>query len=98
GSGVEKVCDLRRPLSSCRANQAESDDRCIAVLLDTDILCGVGGRGVTGLGRRRGTNILHHVRFVAPAPAGTGVDELVSPETIMDRGVIVRSSREKLVE
>src|SRR5205823_14645063 len=89
-ASVEKGCDfsLSGPLS--RADQSESHDRGVAVLLYAYIFGSVSGRRIPGLTGGCRTGVAHDVGLADSPPGRAGVDEVFSPEAVVRRCVASR--------
>src|SRR5215471_5856099 len=90
GAGVQVVGYFCRSCPPGRAHQPERYDGGIVVLLDPDVLSGVGCRWFSRPWRRSGTLAAHDVGLAYSPPCRAGIDQVVGPESVVNRGIVAR--------
>src|SRR5262249_8576634 len=80
GSGVQVIRDHALPVLHGRPDQAEGDDRGIAVLLNANVFGAVSSRWASGLSGWGRAHVAHDVRLADPTALGAGVNQGLGPK------------------
>src|SRR5215471_119811 len=95
GAGVQVVSYFCGSCPPGRAHQPERYDGGIVVLLDPDVLRGVGCRWFYRPWRRGRALAAHDVGLAYSPSSRACIDQVVGPESVVNRGIVARRSVEE---
>src|SRR5687768_16225142 len=97
-SAVSQIRNRLRSGGVSCSDQTKRYDRRVAVLLNANVFGRVDRHGSAGLRRGRVAQVAQYVSLRDATSGRTRVDQIISPEALVNRRIVSRRTRQELVE